>query len=52
MRSLADVRAVFEVKAEGFTDYEVALQTGVPINHDSRLAKPRTPVVRAAGDSP
>jgi hypothetical protein len=32
MRSLADVRAVFELKARGFTDREVAAHTGVPIN--------------------
>jgi len=31
-RSLDDVRAVFRLRAEGLTDREVSLRTGVPIN--------------------
>ena len=32
MRSLADVRAVFALKAEGLTDREVSYRTGIPVN--------------------
>ena len=32
MRSLEDVRAVFGLKARGFTDRQVSNRTGVPVN--------------------
>ncbi len=32
MRSLGDVRAVFDLKTRGLTDREVAAETGVPVN--------------------